>query len=371
MKLKEFTVETWMTDHELDCQYNLAETCVASMSLRELAHLTHKDLVDQILDIRMDYGPITGSLRLKKAILSLYKSGNEENLTITHGAINANELVMLTLLEPGDHVIALTPTYQQFYSFPESLGCTYDLIPLEEEKNWMPSIDDFKKVITNKTKMILLNSPNNPTGTVIGHELMMSLIALAKEYDCYIMIDEIYRGMREENPLCESISDLYERGIATASLSKIYSFAGLRLGWVKADKSIIEAINLRRDYTIISSGAFSDEMAATVLENKDVLLKRSRSIVATNKAILKAWLAKEKRITCVIPEDGTVCFLHYHFDMPSKQLCEQLQEDTGVFFVPGACFDKEYHLRFGFTNDSTMIKEGLETFSRWMNTYLK
>ena len=122
MYLKEFDVETWMTNHEQNCQYNLADTCVSDMSIHELESLIHKELMSDLMHMRMDYGPITGSDCLKDAILSLYKTGTRDNIAVAHGAINANEHVMDTLLNKGDHVIALTPSYEQFYSYPASIG---------------------------------------------------------------------------------------------------------------------------------------------------------------------------------------------------------------------------------------------------------
>ena len=367
MELKEFSVETWMTDHEQDCKFNLADTCVSALTINELAQLIDVDLLSKIGQVCLDYGPITGSSHLKQAILSLYKNGDEDNIAITHGAINANQHVMDTILSPGDHVIAMTPSYEQFYTYPASLGCSYTLISLKEENQWKPTIDDFKDAIKKETKMIILNSPNNPTGTVIDEALMSSLIDLARAHDCYIMVDEIYKGLSEKTPT--RVCDLYEKGIVTNGLSKIFGFAGLRLGWVKANKELIKKINFRRDYTIISSGAFSDMMSTEILEHTSPILKRSRDIVKINKQILSSWLEKEDLVTCVIPEDGTVCFLHYHLPVDSKTLCEDLQEKTGVFFVPGSCFDKEYHLRFGFTQDPHIIEDGLALLSSYLHAF--
>ena len=370
MKLNEFKVETWMTDHENDCQYNLTETCVSSLSLSELQQFVDENIMETLMSMKMDYGPIVGSQRLKKAILSLYEKGNEENITIAHGAINANELVLISLLDSGDHVISLFPTYQQMYDFPRSLGCDVSLIHLNEEQGWMPSLDDFKKVMQKNTKMICLNSPNNPTGTTIPLSLMKDIIALARENDCYILCDEIYRGVDTENEVMfPSFSDYYEKAIVTQSLSKVFSFAGLRLGWIKGPKEVIDLINYRRDYHIISSGPMDDYLACLVLENKESILKRSIDICKQNKKILQKWLDQEPLVSCVIPRHGTVCFLHYHIDIPSKELCEKLQKETGVFFVPGSAFDTEYHLRFGFTQDEKIIKEGLITFSNWLRQY--
>lgn len=370
MKINEFEVETWMTDHETHCKYNLTETCVSSLSLQELQKYTEEDLSSTIMNMTMDYGPIVGSPRLKKAILSLYKTGNDKNITIAHGAINANELVMMSLLEAGDHIISLYPSYQQMYDFPRSLGCDVSLITLDENKNWMPTIQDFQKVIKSNTKMICLNSPNNPTGTCLSLSLMKEIIDLARQYDCYILCDEIYRGVNTiTKELSPSFSDYYEKAIVTQSLSKVFSFAGLRLGWIKGSTDVIRTIDLRRDYHVISSGPLDDYLACVVLENKDQILKRSLEICDKNKQLLKQWLENEPLVSCVIPDEGTVCFLKYNVDMPSKEFCEKLQDETGIFFVPGSTFGIENHLRFGFTHEYEYVKEGLELFSKWLDQF--
>ncbi len=368
MQLSEFYVETWMTDHENDCQYNLTDTCVTCLSICELEKLLKIDIMDEIKNIKLDYGPIVGSTRLKDAILSLYKNGTYENITMSVGTINANELILMTLLEPGDHVVTFTPTYQQLYSFPQSLGCHVDVVELKEENQWLPSYDELKSVVNEKTKLICLNSPNNPTGTTFEEDYMKGIIELAKKYHCYILCDEVYRGT-VNHQLTYSLSDIYEEAIVTGSLSKVFSSAGLRLGWIKAPKEIIDLINYRRDYHIISNGPLDDYLASIILENKDIILRRSEDICNANKQYLKEWLKHEKHMSCVIPKYGTVGFLKYDLLIPSKTFCEKLQKETGVFFVPGGCFDKENYLRFGFGNDPQKVKEGLSILSKWLKQF--
>ncbi len=159
MKIDLFDVELWMTEHEVDYRYNLAETCVASMSINDLLELSgNRDkILNDILTTKLDYGPIVGSERLRSQICKLYKTGDIDNITITQGCINANELVLISLLNPGDHIITVTPTYQQFYSFPKSLQVATSLIELKEENNWIPDIDEFKEAINEQTKMICLS----------------------------------------------------------------------------------------------------------------------------------------------------------------------------------------------------------------------
>ena len=116
MKIDLFDVEAWMTEYETNYRYNLAETCVASMSINDLLEFVEnkKGVIDNLLNTKLDYGPIVGSQRLREGIARLYQNGDADNITISHGCINANEMVLISLLEAGDHLITITPTYQQF-----------------------------------------------------------------------------------------------------------------------------------------------------------------------------------------------------------------------------------------------------------------
>lgn len=365
MKLMNFETESWMTLHENNCIYNLADSCVKALTFKELYEFVDDKTAFQndILNMTLDYGPIEGSQRLKEGILQLYQRKDIDELAICHGGINGNEMVLMTLLDKGDHIISMTPTYQQLYSFPESFGVDVDLVQLREEKGWIPDIAEFSSLIKPQTKMICLNLPNNPTGTTLSHQALSELIDICRKHDLYLMVDEAYRGLYNEI----SVSDIYEKAISTSGLSKILSTAGLRIGWIKTqDKHLIRLINERRDYSIISSGPLNDYLACIVLEHYEEILDRNRKILETNKKYLENWLKDNPYVSCSIPQYGTICFLKYHCHIPSKILSEKLQEETGVFFVPGACFNYEYHLRFGLANDPEIVKKGLSVFKKWL-----
>ena len=280
MKLQRFEVESYMTLHENNCRYNLADTVAKSLTLKELLAYDKKDSLEDLMNLSLDYGAIEGSHELKKGILSLYQSGDDEEIAICHGGVNANELVLMTLLSTNDHILSFLPTYQQLYSFPESLGVEVDFIHLKEENEWKIDFEELEKNIRENTRMICLNLPNNPTGTTLDHEEMQQLIQICKKHDLYVLVDEIYRGLYQE----ESISDLYEKGIATSGLSKVLSTPGLRVGWIKTkDKELIRLINERRDYSIISSGPINDYLGALTLKYSKEILKRNREILEENK----------------------------------------------------------------------------------------
>lgn len=364
MKIDQFAVEGWMTDHENCCEYNMADSCCAALTVRSLLDLAGDE--EKLKDIVLDYGPITGSLALRRQIASLYEYDDPDSVTLAHGCINANELVLMTLLEAGDHVVTLVPTYQQFYSFPESIGCTVTKVALNEEDGWQPDLQAICEAVTPRTRLICLNFPNNPTGTCPDRAFLEALCAFCAPRGIWILCDEVYQGLVPEAEC--SVSDLYARGVSTSSMSKTMALAGLRIGWIHArDAQLLQRINARRDYHVISESALTDALAQIAFAHREQIMERNRRIVQENRRILHEWLEGEPLADCVIPRCGTVCFLQVHLDMPSAQLCEQLQADTGVFFAPGSCFGVEGHLRLGLGIDNTVMREGLSRLSRWLH----
>ncbi|MDO4465784.1 MAG: aminotransferase class I/II-fold pyridoxal phosphate-dependent enzyme [Bacillota bacterium] len=358
MYLPDFKVEQWMTDYEQLAIFNLTDTCVDALSLQDLLDFQKVDCSS----LSLDYGEICGDKELRKEILSLYSTGTIDNITCANGCLQANELVMHTLLSDKDHVITLAPGYQQFWDVPKSLGCEVSIITLQEKNNWMPTIEDFKDCFQENTKLIIINNPNNPTGTCLSQEFLEELIKLCRQKNIYILCDEVYR-----DPMVQtySISDHYELGISTGSLSKMYALAGLRFGWVKANLELIHQINVRRDYSMISTGPLVDKLACIALSHKEEILTRSKYIIENNKKVLKDWLKENPHFTFVFPECGSVGFLKYDFSIPSKDFALRLLKEKGIFFVPGSCFDLESHFRLGLGRNEENFKNGLEQLSIW------
>ncbi|MBR3348797.1 MAG: aminotransferase class I/II-fold pyridoxal phosphate-dependent enzyme [Solobacterium sp.] len=359
MKLPDFKVEQWMNVYENDAVYNLTDTCVKPLTFRELAAM---DQAASFMDLKLDYGTITGDADLKKEILSLYQSGTEDEITLMQGCLQANEALIYTLLSPGDNVIVYEPGYQQFSDLPRSIGANVTVLKLYEENGWQPDIKELEEAMKQKIRLIIVNQPANPTGVLFEKQYRDRLIELASEQNAYILSDEVYRGLYNE----PSFSDLYEKGISSSSLSKIFSLAGLRLGWIKGPKEVIDLINVRRDYSIISTGPLADTLACIALRNKETILNRSRRIIEDNRKIIEEFLASHPRFHMVMPQSGTVGFLGYEADIDDTMLAKQLLKEEGVFFVPGSCFNAPKHLRLGFTCESETMRTGLEKLNRFV-----
>lgn len=358
MKIANFAVEQWMNDYEGKAVYNMTDTCVAPLSYQELLTFDTKHLLSSLT---LDYGVITGDERLKTEILKMYQTGTINQITMAQGCLQANQLVMETLLEEGDTVIAYTPSYQQFTDYPKSLGCHVIVLPLYEECQWQPKIEELKQAFQQPIKLVILNNPNNPTGSVFSQEYLHVLYQLAQKNGTYILSDEVYR-----DPSRNSISDEYDNGISTSSLSKLFSLAGLRSGWIKGPQEVIDAINVRRDYAMISTGPLSDTLSLLALENKEQLLQRSHQRLQQNTESLKQWLVENPEFSIVLPQTGTVGFLKYGANIPSKKFAIHLLDECGVFYVPGSCFDCEYHLRLGLTAEPSLFKKGLQLTKQYL-----
>ena len=371
MKIKPFGVEIWMNEFENDCTYNLAETCVASLTIEELLEMSGKNdsVMSDLLPMKMTYGAIQGSDRLRDAICTMYAKQTRDNIVVTHGAIGANALVHETLVEPGDHVISVRPTYQQHYSIPESYGAEVDILHLRPENGFLPDLTEFAAMVRPQTKLIVLNNPNNPTGALMEAGYLDQFVDIARQSQAYVLCDEVYRGTNQTGDgFAPAMADVYEKGISVAGMSKTFSLAGLRLGWIAGPPEVLEAVSIHRDYNTISVGMLDDYFAAMALEAKDKILARSQRITRGNLAILDAWVAQEPSISYVKPKAGTTALLKYDFDMPSREFCIQLLKQTGVMFTPGSVMHMEGWLRVGYANDPDILRAGLAKVSAFLAT---
>lgn len=370
MNIKPFKVEEWMNAYEDGAVYNLAETCVDSISLDQLFELTGTDKETSLSEIcrrRLTYGDIWGAPAFKKGICQLYKTITPENIITTHGAAGANHHIFYSIIQPGDRIISVIPTYQQLYAIPESFEADVQLLKLQMKDKFLPDLTELRRLATPETKLICINNPNNPTGALMSKEMLTEIVEIARSIDAYLLCDEVYRGLTQDDDDSASVADLYDKGISVSSMSKVFSLAGLRLGWIATrDQTVMETFLSHRDYTLISCGMLDETIGAIALNHAETLLARSKAIVRKNLSILDDWIKTQPHITYLKPQAGTTALLCYDFEMDSYEFCKDLYHQTGVFLTPGECFEEEQCVRIGYASDKQTLIDGLNALGNYL-----
>ena len=372
MNIKPFAVEEWMNEYETGARYNIAETCVDSVSLDELFALTGEskgEFLSKFCATRLTYGDIWGSDALREGVCRLYRTVRPDEVVLTHGAAGANHHVFCSLISASDRVVSIMPTYQQLYSIPEAIGADVAIMHLKQENHYLPDLDELKALVTPGTKMVCINNPNNPTGALMSRELLEQIIEIARGVDAYVLCDEVYRHLTQADGWCESVADLYEKGISVSSMSKVFSLAGIRMGWIAThDKAAVKAFLSHRDYNLISCGMFDDAVASIALRHSDEMIRRNQAIVRENLAILDEWVQAHPHFYYTKPQAGTTALVYYDYDIPSYEFCERLYHGTGSFVTPGDCFEQPHSMRIGYACDAQTLKDGLAALADFAET---
>ncbi|KAL6837111.1 PLP-dependent transferase [Trichoderma camerunense] len=392
VRFQHFEVERWMEAYEFTPGVlNIAETCVESVSIDQLAQLSgDKGELPPRTSTVLIYGAIRGSSTLRETISTLYEGEQiaPENVVITQGAIAANFLAFYSLIEPGDHVICVYPTYQQLYSVPESLGAEVSLWRLKPEQGFVPDMDELEKLAKANTKMIVINNPNNPTGVPIPRDVVYKIVDFAKARGIMILSDEVYRPLfhnrLEDNAdVPPSVADLgYDKAIVTGSLSKAYSLGGIRVGWIASgDKAIVERLVEARHYVTISVSQLDDQVASYALSPavRGALMKRNIQQAKHNADMLKAFVEAHSSVcSWVAPTAGTTAFIQFHVGgkpVDDVAFCRDVLDKTKVFLVPGSrCFghDQDFkgYVRVGFVGSTAVLEEALQKLGVYVREHL-
>ena len=366
MKIEPFALERWMTTYEMDVEYDIAESGIYPQTVQELLDMEPPDqrqaTLERLLTLRLGYSEACGSQELRNLLAETYERCGPDNILVTTGAIEANFLLFNVLLEPGDHVVAPYPAYQQLYSVPRALGCEVALWRIRPETGFRYDVDDLERLLTSRTRLIVVNSPHNPTGALLSAAELERVYRLAESVGARILSDEAYRWltMPGGEPLPPPVYNLGPLGISVGTLSKPFGLPGLRLGWLAAPAEIRNQCWGMRDYVSLSPGKLNDALAVLALRHREKIIERNEAIMAANLAQAKAWFAEhEGLLSWTPPRAGLLALLRYNLDYPSSDLANKLAEEYSVMLAPGSAFGFEHHLRLGIGQTPEVFAAGL------------
>ncbi len=360
-----FHMERMFSRLEKEVKYNLSESGVHPVLLRELVD-RENGYLQSLLDTDLNYPHTNGIPKLRQNIARLYQGGTPENVLVTIGAIEANYLVLKTLLAAGDEIVVMLPNYMQIWGLAKNHGLALKTFHLREETGWTPDLAELESVVTAGTRLIAVCNPNNPTGCVLSESEMDAIINIADRVGSWILADEVYAGAErltdEETP---SFYGRYDKVLVTGSLSKAYGLPGLRIGWVTAPAGIVDDIWARHEYTTISATMLSNQLAALALspEVRSWLLRRTRSYIRRGYPVLQSWMDLHPGSFSLRPPDaGAIAFIRYHFDINSTQLVERLALEKSVLIVPGDHFSIDHFVRVSFGLPHSDLRPALDRF---------
>lgn len=325
-----------------------------------------------------------GSDRLRDNIAALYNSNQvtRESILTTNGGIVANQIILQSLLSPKDHAIVMYPTYEQLYQTPRMVGADVTLWKLDDSKEWTLNLAFLQSAIRENTTMIVLNSPNNPTGAYLSQEMQRDIIRIVEEHDLIVFCDEVFYPLFRlgDDDVPSSFLDLgYEKTVIIGSLSKAYSLAGTRTGWIASThREILEKCVAMRHYTTISVSQIDEAIAAEALADRCrlPLLARSRTFAEANIEALEKFVDEHQECSWTKPFAGTTAMLKFSRDghaVDDKEFCLQLLHRTGVLLCPASvCFgdgsagDFQGYVRVGAAIDTAEMEGALQQMRLFM-----
>ncbi|ACV23244.1 aminotransferase [Slackia heliotrinireducens] len=371
MKIRTIGVEEFLNIWEHDATWDIGQSTISSLTMGEILALDGQDgatFYERLDREKMNYGWIEGSAEFKAEVAKLYKNVDPDNVLQMNGGTGANLNAIMALVEPGDHVVAEYPTYQPLYDLPRALGAEVDYWHIHEEDGWQPRIDELKELVRPDTKLICINNASNPLGAVITTEMMEEIVEIARHVDAWVLCDEVFFPL-EDPEKCSSIVDLYEKGVATNSVSKDYSVPAARCGWTVSNKELADRMRVLRDYTMICSGVFNDALATYVLRNRDKIIERNLGIIRRNREIVNEWMATEPRASWIPPKGVSVSYMRLDIPENDEVFCLRLLKEEGVLLVPGSRFELPCGARLGYCASEDVLREGLKRLSKSLRQF--
>jgi aspartate/methionine/tyrosine aminotransferase len=359
MSFVQFDLERWQSTWENQVRINLAESGVHPLTIRELLEISGSS-IEAFADQPLGYDQSDGTPELRETIAGLYPGASPDHITTTVGSSEANFISCWTLVEPGDHVAILTPTYMQTHGLVQNLGASVSEFQLQGDRGWEPDPEHIERAIVPGTKLVIVTNPNNPTGHVLSQEARDQILERTAAVGAWLLADEVYQGAELDGNTTPSFWGAYEQTIIVNGLSKAYGLPGLRIGWTVSPAAFKTELFQRHDYTVIGPSPASDYLARLALANRDKVLARTRRILNTNYPILEAWFQGFGEIfDWQRPDCGAICFARYGKPISALDLAEQVRIEQDILLEPGDHFSLPQHLRMGYGNERSELEDAL------------
>lgn len=323
-----------------------------------------------------------GTEGLRSAVAEKLKRDNGldyemTDVIVTVGANQAVSIAMTALLDPGDEVLVPNPSWLHYFYCADLVGAKTVSYPLLEENGFNVIPEDIEKLVTPKTKMVIVNSPNNPTGSILSKESLQAIADIANKYDLIVLSDEIYEKLIYDDSVHYSIASLdgmKERTVLIHGVSKSYSMTGWRIGFaVSANKEFISAMIRVLQYTVTCANSFAQDGAEAALRGSQQCVEDMRLQFDRRRKLVYDRINKIEGLSCIAPKGAFYCFVNIKkLGMTDQEASDYYLNEAGVAMIPGSAFG-EYgagYLRVAFSNSYENIEKAMDRIAAATESYL-
>ncbi len=342
--LPPFRLEEYFARWEFAARFHLTASDAQTMAMADLLALA--DDTDRAAweSLTLGYTETKGGPALRAAVAETYAGVAPEDVLCFAGAQEAITLAMQVLLGPDDHAVVVTPNYTSAETIPLSL-CEVTGVALDPDDDWRLDLDAVRAALRSTTRVVSVNFPNNPTGKVVPHKDFQELVALCDERGIRLFSDEVYRGLeRDDARRLPQAAEVSPTALSLNVMSKAYGLPGLRIGWLACrDRELLARIERQKDYSTICNAAPSELLARIALRARDVVLGRTRSVVAQNIPLFDAFFAAHGELfDWQAPDGGCVAFPRWLGEastgLDAETMCRRLVEEAGVLLLPPSVY---------------------------------
>ena len=316
------------------------------------------------------YTPSSGIPELRQAISEKLKHDNgidykPSQIIVSNGAKHSCYNAVLAVCEPGDEVIIPAPYWLSYPEMVRLAGGEPVIVHTKEENNWKMTPEEFEGAMTPRTKMVIINSPGNPTGSVYSKAELEALVEIASTEDIFILSDEIYEKLTYDGAEHVSVASLsktaYDLTITINGFSKAYSMTGWRLGYLAAPEPIAKAIDAIQSHSTSNPCSFAQKGGLAALKGDQSPVEEMRQEFDVRRQYMVERLTAINRVSVVVPKGAFYVLANISgFGLNSTDFAEQLLAKHHVAVVPGVAFGDDRTIRLSYATGLDVIKKGLD-----------
>jgi aspartate/methionine/tyrosine aminotransferase len=361
-----FGLERWFAEFEfVQGMRNLAASGPFAVTTRELLELEGAETTARYLDLGLDYIENPGSESLRKAVAGLYTTLEAGDVRITSGASEALLLLTWTMATPGMNIVIEEPCYGTVPGIAQSLGVEMRKLPLRQEDDWKPDLEQLSRLIDEKTSLVYLVHPHNPTGSVLRMEEMQAIAAMTERVGAILVNDEVFRLIALDDEPLSSVVNVVEDAVSIGDMTKPWGLGGLRVGWVASRRrDLLDLLSSARDYSTMCSSAPGSFLAELTLRHSaQVIAPRLAAARANRDQLAEAITSSRGTLSWSRPAAGYTAFVQLPAHLSTTAFCRMLAQEQHLLLLPGEVYGSAYErfVRIGLGCDPRLFQEGLNT----------